>query len=185
MLPHPPSQFVCLSGLYFYWSTHAWVSPNITFPFSFFVLLFLKGDLQLYCNHAQEDDPQICISSTNCSQHFKIPRSFTCIVCCYLQLSIPNINSSSSFRSPVESNHVLCFPFLMKALLRRHLDGDTWNIFSLLLSIPLQHVVLGFSFFLFYFSNVWGGCRNIFWIILPIFSDCIFHCILPLLLNYS
>lgn len=154
MLPHSPSQFVCLSGFILLLSYTCMSFPQLHIPVFFFLPTVSQGRSPTVCNHAHEDDPQICISSSNCSERFKIPRSFTCIVRCYLHLSIPNINSSSSFRSPVESNHLLCFPFLMKAQLRRHGDGDTQNIFSFLLSIPLQCVVLGFSFFIFYFSHV-------------------------------
>ena len=78
--------------------------PNITLPSSFFFLPFLKRNLlQFYRHHTPAGDLQISISSTNFSQHFKISTSHGSR---YLQLSIFNINSSSS--------HIIKFSTLLK-----------------------------------------------------------------------
>lgn len=78
--------------------------PNITLPSSFFFPLFLKRNLlQFYRHHTPAGDLQISISSTNFSQHFKISMSHGSR---YLQLSIFNINSSSS--------HIIKFSTLLK-----------------------------------------------------------------------
>ena len=88
-----------------YWSGQPFPSPGV-FPTqgSNPGLLHCRQILYHLSHQISPHDLQISISSTNLSQHFKISRSHGSH--CYVQLSISNINSSSS--------HTIKFSTLLK-----------------------------------------------------------------------
>lgn len=132
---------------------------GMSFPqyhITIFFLLFLKGNLLQLPPHPWRWPTDLYF--TNCCQHFKISRSSTCTICCYLQLSISKMNSSSSFKSPIKSNHLLCFPFLTIALLPRHRQGHSDCLFS-----TSVHSTSGCGvghFYYFYFFTYLKGLRK-------------------------